>query len=38
MIGISLLAWLLLFHGHRITRVEGTVLIAAYLGTLPLLV
>jgi cation:H+ antiporter len=37
MVGANLLAWLLLFRGYRVTRLEGTVLIGAYLATLPLL-
>jgi cation:H+ antiporter len=37
MIGVSLLAWLLLFRGQRVNRVEAAILIIAYLGTLPLL-
>ncbi len=37
MVGVSLLAWLLLFRGYRVNRVEGGILIAAYLGALPLL-
>ena len=37
MAGVSVLAWLLLFRGRRVTRVEGVILIAAYLATLPLL-
>jgi cation:H+ antiporter len=37
MVGVSLLAWLLLFRGHRVNRIEAGILIAAYLGTLPLL-
>jgi cation:H+ antiporter len=36
MIGISLLAWLLLFRGYRVNRIEGGILIAAYAATLPL--
>ena len=37
MVGVSLLAWLLLFRGRRVNRIEASILIAAYLGTLPLL-
>ena len=37
MVGVNALAWLLLFRGHRVNRIEGGILIAAYLATLPLL-
>jgi cation:H+ antiporter len=37
MTGITLLAWLLLFRGHRVTRVEAGILLVAYLGSVPLL-
>jgi cation:H+ antiporter len=37
MVGVGVLAWLLLFRGHRVNRIEGAVLTAAYLATLPLL-
>lgn len=37
MVGVGVLAWLLLFRGHRVNRIEGAILGAAYLATLPLL-
>jgi cation:H+ antiporter len=37
MVGVSVLAWLLLFRGYRVSRVEGTVLLGVYVATLPLL-
>lgn len=37
MVGVSVLAWLLLFRGYRVSRVEGMVLLGVYLATLPLL-
>jgi len=37
MVGVNVLAWLLLFRGYRVSRVEGGVLLATYLATLPLL-
>ena len=37
MAGVTLLAWLLLFRGLRVNRIEGLILIAAYGATLPLL-
>jgi len=37
MVGVSLLAWLLLFRGYRVNRIEGLILIIAYAATLPLL-
>ena len=38
MVGVNLLAWLVLFRGYRVSRVEAGVLLGAYLVTLPLLV
>ncbi len=37
MVGVGVLAWLLLVRGYRVNRVEGAILTAAYLATLPLL-
>lgn len=37
MLLVGLLAWALLFRGHRLTRPEGLLLLAAYATTLPLL-
>lgn len=38
MVAVNLLAWLVLFRRYRISRVEASVLLGAYLVTLPLLV
>jgi cation:H+ antiporter len=38
MVAVNLLAWLVLFGGYRVSRVEGAVLLGAYLVALPLLV
>ncbi len=37
MVAITMLAWLLLYRGYRISRFEATLLIMVYAGTLPLL-
>jgi cation:H+ antiporter len=37
MVAVNLLAWLVLFRGYRVSRVEGAVLLGAYLVALPLL-
>ena len=38
MLGVSALAWLLLFRGYRVSRPEGLILVGAYLAALPLLI
>jgi cation:H+ antiporter len=37
MVAVGGLAWLLLYRGHRVSRIEGVVLLVTYLATLTLL-